>query len=120
MYKSESAEMYLETILILRTQRPEVRSIDIARYTNYSKPSVSRAVHLLQERGDITVDEAGLIFLTEQGTLRATKVLERHQTLTRLLVTMGVDIQTADEDACRIEHVISDVSMEKIKQFLAK
>jgi Mn-dependent DtxR family transcriptional regulator len=118
MYKSESAEMYLETILLLGQERADVRSIDIVRKTGYSKPSVSRAVGLLKKSEDITVDESGFITLTDKGRARAQKVLERHQILTAFFCSIGVDADTADDDACRIEHVISDASFEKIKAFL--
>ena len=118
MYRSESAEMYLETSLLLGEERADVRSIDIVRKTGYSKPSVSRAVGLLKKSADITVDEGGFITLTAQGRARAQKVVERHRILTAFLESLGVDATVADDDACRIEHVISDESFEKIKSHL--
>ena len=120
MYRSESAEMYLETILLLGQERADVRSIDIVHKTGYSKPSVSRAVGLLKKSEDITVDGSGFITLTEKGYVRAQKVLERHRILTAFLESLGVDATVADDDACRIEHVISDASFEKIKAHLQK
>ncbi len=118
MYHNESAEMYLETILLLGQERADVRSIDIVHKTGYSKPSVSRAVGLLKRSGDIAVDEGGFITLTEQGRARAQKVLDRHRILTAFLEHVGVDPVTADEDACRMEHVISDVTLAKLQSFL--
>lgn len=116
----ESAEMYIETIYVLSQKSNYVRSIDVAAHMGYSKPSVSRAVSLLRQQGYLIMDEDGFLTLTEEGKNVAEKVFERHTVLTSLLVSMGVDEQTAAEDACRIEHVISDVSFEKVKDFVGK
>ncbi len=118
MHNTESAEMYLESILLLTQKQGELRAIDIAHYTGYSKPSVSRAMGLLKKNGNITVDENGSILLTEQGKQIATKILERHRVLSDLLIKLGVDQETAAEDACRIEHVISDTTFERLKDYL--
>ena len=104
----ESGEMYLETILILTIRDQTVRSIDIAKYMGFSKPSVSRAVGRLKEQGYITVDPEGNILLTESGRAIAEKIYERHQVLSALLMRLGVSEQTAADDACKIEHDISD------------
>ncbi len=111
----ESGEMYLETILILKNKYGYVRSIDIAHEMNYSKPSVSRAMSLLKEDGYIENDPHGMILLTEKGQVIAEKIYDRHKTLTKYLVMLGVSEDTAQKDACRIEHVISDESFSKIK-----
>lgn len=120
MSLQESGEMYLETIYVLTQTNPHVRSIDIGERMGYSKPSVSRAVGLLKQGGYITVDESGYITLTEDGRAVAKRIYERHTTLTNMLVALGVDPQTAADDACRIEHVISDTSMRAIKEHLRK
>lgn len=114
----ESAEMYLETIYLLTKQTPHVRSIDVAEHMGYSKPSVSRAVGLLKQGGYVINDEDGFLALTEKGYETAALVFERHTVLTKLLTTIGVDPDTAAEDACRIEHVISDQTLDAIKRFL--
>ena len=111
----ESGEMYLETILILKNKYGYVRSIDIAHEMNYSKPSVSRAMSFLKEDGYIENDPHGMILLTEKGQAIAEKIYDRHKTLTRYLISLGVSEDTAQKDACRIEHVISDESFGKIK-----
>ena len=110
----ESGEMYLETILILSRRGP-VRSIDVSEYMGYSKPSVSRAVSLLRSGGYLTVEESGFLHLTEAGQELAEKIYERHTILTDALMSLGVDKEAAAEDACRIEHVISDESFRAIK-----
>ena len=114
----ESGEMYLETIHVLLKKNGTVRSIDISEYMNYSKPSVSQAVGLLKNGGYILVDKAGLITLTESGKAVAEKIFERHTVLSKLLMALGVDPETAAEDACRLEHAISDKSFEAIKKHL--
>ena len=114
----ESGEMYLETILRLSRQGKRVRSIDIAEDMGYSKPSVSRAVGLLKAGLFIEVDKDGYIVLTEKGQDTARKIYERHQLLTDCLMKLGVDEKTAAEDACKIEHDISDESFEAIKRFM--
>jgi Mn-dependent DtxR family transcriptional regulator len=116
----ESAEMYLETIYILTKERTSVRSIDVAEHMGYSKPSVSRAVGLLKQGGYLVTDEDGFLSLTPDGMHMAEKIFERHTVLSRLLISMGVSEETAAEDACKIEHVISDESLNAIKQFLQK
>jgi Mn-dependent DtxR family transcriptional regulator len=118
MHYNESAEMYLETILLLTQKQGAPRAIDVAHHTGYSKPSVSRAMGLLKKNGNINIDAGGLITLTAQGKQTDAKIFERHRVLTRCLVKLGVDEQTATEDACRIEHVISDTSFEKLKDYL--
>ena len=112
----ESGEDYLETILILKKRNGNVRSIDIAREMDLSKPSVSRAMGILKNKEFITVDEDGAIHLTEEGSKLAKKIYERHRVLTEALMYLGVDEKTAAEDACRIEHVISSESFEAIKK----
>lgn len=116
MVLQESGEMYLESILVLIRQGKAVRSIDIVDYMGYSKPSVSRAVGILRQGGYIHVAEDGGITLTESGHAVAEKIYERHRLLTSFLVKLGVDEKTAAEDACKMEHVISDASMEAIKR----
>jgi len=114
----ESAEMYIETIYVLSQKSNFVRSIDVASHMGYSKPSVSRAVSMLRQQGYLVMDEEGFLTLTETGRAVAEKVFERHTLLTRLLVMMGVDEAVATEDACKIEHVISDAAFEKVKAFV--
>ena len=115
MQLQESGEMYLETILIL-SQRGAVRSLDVAEYMHFSKPSVSRAVSLLKNGGFIVVDKNGFIELTDAGREVAESIYERHRLLTSLLTMLGVDEETAAEDACKIEHDISEKSFEAIKK----
>ncbi len=115
MQLQESGEMYLETILILSKKKSVVRSVDIAEHMNYSKPSVSRAVGLLKNAGYIIIDNNGFITLTPSGHEIASKIYERHQVLSMLLMALGVDDKTATEDACKIEHAISDKSFDAIK-----
>lgn len=114
----ESGEMYLETIYILSQKNPAVRSIDIASEMGFSKPSVSRAVGILKDGGYISIDSNGYITLTPVGLEYAKKIYERHTVLTDFLVSIGIDKETASEDACRIEHVISDKSINVIKEKL--
>lgn len=113
-----SGEMYLETIYVLSNTKKSVRSIDISEKMNYSKPSVSRAVGLLKKENYISVDGDGYITLTEAGLSLAKKIYERHTVLTKVLTMLGVDDETASEDACRIEHVISDKSFETLKKYM--
>ena len=115
MQLQESGEMYLETILIL-SQRGAVRSLDVAEYMHFSKLSVSRAVSLLKNGGFIIVDKNGFIELTDAGREVADSMYERHRLLTSLLTMLGVDEETAAEDACKIEHDISEKSFEAIKK----
>lgn len=114
----ESAEMYLETIYVLAQHKANVRSIDIAEYMSYSKPSVSRAVGLLKQGGYIAVDSDGFITLTDLGSSVALKIFERHTVISQLLTRLGVSEETAAEDACKIEHVISDETFEALKKYL--
>ena len=106
--------------MILSKKNGKVRSVDIGEYMGYSKPSVSRAVGLLKNGGFINVDANGLITLTELGTSHANKVFERHRILTSVLTSIGVSEETASEDACRLEHVISDETFEAIKRIVMK
>lgn len=115
----ESGENYLETILMLKEKQGAVRSIDIARTMNFSKPSVSRAVGILKEDGYIIMDTGGEIELTEKGKEKAASIYERHQLLTRFLQQVaGVTKEAAEDNACRMEHIISDEVFLGIKQFM--
>lgn len=114
----ESAEMYLETIYSLSKVNSTVRSIDVAEALCYSRPSVSRAVGLLKNDGYLTMDKDGFLSLTEKGTETAEKIYERHTILTAALMALGVDKETAAEDACKIEHDISDRSFDAIKKHM--
>ena len=116
MHINESAENYLETILMLSKTRPVVRSVDIAQELGFKKSSVSVAMKHLREQQHITVTKEGFIYLTESGKEIAEMIYERHEFLTKWLVSMGVDQTTAEEDACRIEHVISKESFNAIKK----
>ena len=118
MRLQESGEMYLETILILSKTKKFVRSIDVCEYMGYSKPSISRAVSLLRNDGYVNMDDSGYLSLTEKGQAVAEKIYERHRVLTRALTNMGIDMKTAEDDACRIEHVISDDSFAAIKTYV--
>lgn len=114
----ESGENYLETILILKSRGLEVRSIDIVREMNLSKPSVSRAMKILKEGGFINIDADGFITLTENGTEVAERIYERHRILTDWLIGIGVNEKTAAEDACKLEHDISVESFQKLKEHI--
>lgn len=114
----ESGEMYLETIHVLLQRNGTVRSIDVSEHMGYSKPSVSRAVGLLKKNGYILVDKEGYISLTPAGSAVAAKIYERHTVLSQMLIGLGVDPGVASEDACRLEHAISDQSFEAIKKHL--
>lgn len=114
----ESGEMYLESIYVLVGAKEKVRSIDIAEHMNYSKPSVSRAVGILKKKGYITVDSDGYILLTPEGKKTAESIFERHTVLTKMLIAIGVDEKTASDDACRMEHIISEQTLEAIKKHL--
>lgn len=118
MHTSESAENYLETILILSKCRPVVRSVDVAEELGYKKSSVSVAMKNLREKNHITVTREGFIYLTESGREIADMIYERHQLLSQWLTRLGVDPRIAAEDACRMEHVISKESFEAIKQHI--
>lgn len=114
----ESGEMYLETILILSEKLKLVRSLDVAQEMNFSKPSVSRAIGILKNEGYVQVDEQGGLNLTTEGKKIAQKIYERHVVLTQMLVNLGVDEKTAAEDACKIEHHISDKTFKALKKHL--
>ena len=118
MALQESGEMYLETILILSQQKGAVRSVDISEYMGYSKPSVSRAVGLLKKGGYIQIDEENHITLTESGLEVARKIYERHTLLTAMLMNLGVPEEIALRDACKMEHAISDESLEAIRRHM--
>ena len=120
MKTSESAEMYLETILLLQEKHPQIRSIDVVHETGYTKPSVSRAMGLLRSNGNIEVDANGYITLTAQGRAVASRIVERHRVITDFLVTLGVSREIAADDACKMEHIISDEVFEKMKQRVAE
>jgi Mn-dependent DtxR family transcriptional regulator len=112
----ESGEMYLETIFVLSKESERVRSIDVCEHMGYSKPSVSRAVGILKKEGHIVVDGNGHITLTESGYNIANTMFERHTILTNALVALGVDCDTASQDACKIEHNISDETFQCLKR----
>jgi len=116
MTLQESGQMYLETILILSREKGTVHSVDIGEYMGYSKPSVSRAMGLLRKGEYIHMEKDGSITLTESGREIAEKIYERHNLLTELLIRLGVDPKIASEDACKIEHSISDESFEALKK----
>ena len=116
MHLQESGEMYLETIYILSKKSSAVRSIDVGDYMGYSKPSVSRAVSILKKGGYVLMDKDGYLSLTDAGLEIAHKIYERHTLLTNFLVRLGVDQDTAVEDACKMEHDISDKTFEALKQ----
>lgn len=118
MKLQESGEMYLETIYILSRETSQVRSIDICAHLGYSKPSVSRAVKLLREEGYINVAGDGTITLTDTGNDIAGTIYERHTVFTSMLVKLGVSRETAEQDACRMEHAVSDESFQAIKKHL--
>lgn len=120
MKKQESVENYLETILILSNRLSSVRSIDIVKELGYSKPSVSVAMKNLRTKGYINMDDDGYITLTTEGDSLAKSIYERHIVLSKALMSIGVNEETAKEDACLIEHIISEESFEKIKLFLNK
>ena len=112
----ESAEMYLETIYVLSQQSSTVRSVDVAEHMGYSKPSVSRAVGLLKQGGYLVTDKEGFLSLTEQGLQVAQTIFERHTLLSSVLIALGVSEATAMEDACKIEHVLSEETFEALKR----
>lgn len=120
MHLQESGEMYLETILILSQKQSYVRSLDVAEYMNFSKPSVSRAVGLLKEGGYLCADSEGHLTLTEAGRDIAEKTYDRHKTLTEIFISLGVPDDIAAEDACKIEHDISDITFEALKKRMNK
>lgn len=116
MRLQESGEMYLETILILSKKNGRVRAIDVCEYMGFSKPSVSHAIALLKSGGYVTADSDGYLLLTDDGVEVASKIYERHNLITDFLVMLGVDRATATEDACKIEHDISEASFKAIRK----
>ena len=120
MQQTESSEMYLETILVLGQRNGVVRSVDIAMEMNFSKPSISRAMDKLREADCITMDESNFIHLTKKGKEIAEKIYERHVTLMNYFLNLGVDPKVAQDDACAIEHVISDETFEALKKHYRK
>lgn len=120
MRLQESGEMYLESIFVLNKQGKPVRSVDVCEYMGYSKPSVSRAMSLLKQGGFVVADSDGYLSLTDSGLEIAEKMYERHTIISSFLISLGVDEKTASEDACKIEHDISDASFEAIKRFSNK
>lgn len=117
MALSESVEMYLETIFLLQKKLKNVRSIDIVNETGFSKPTISEQMRRFYDKGYILIDNHGYITLSETGLEIAEKTFEKHEALTVFFKLIGVDEKTAESDACRIEHYISDISFEKIKEF---
>ena len=120
MSQQESGEMYLESIYVLSKTHATVRAVDVGEHMGYSKPSVSRAMGLLKQGGFVAVDDNGFITLTEAGREVAEKIYERHTLITSLLVRLGVEESIAAEDACKIEHNLSDASFEAIKRHVEK
>lgn len=116
----ESGEMYLETIYILSQKSSSVRGIDVGEYMGFSKPSVSRAIGLLKNEGLVFIDDLGFIKLTEEGETKAKSIYERHKVLTKLFIDLGINEKTAENDACRIEHYLSDETFEAIKAHIEK
>lgn len=120
MALQESGEMYLETIYVLSQNSSVVRSIDVAEYMGFSKPSVSRAISLLKSEGLVKIDKDGYLKLTEAGLILSKRIYERHTVLSHLFTRLGVDEKVASEDACRIEHYISDETFSAIKRHMEK
>ena len=120
MVLQESGEMYLETIYVLSQKSDAVRGIDIGEQLGFSKPSVSRALGLLKDEGLVIKDDDGFVKLTEKGLAKAQSIYERHTVLTDLFMRLGVDEKTAAEDACRIEHYISDKTFDAVKKHMIK
>ena len=118
MRLQESGQMYLETIYVLSKEMTSVHSIDVSEHMGYSKPSVSRAIGILKSGGYVEMAEDGSLTLTESGLAAAEKIYERHTILTAFLTRLGVDREIAAEDACKMEHVISDESMAALKKFI--
>ena len=117
---NESAENYLETILILSHKLPVVRSVDIANYMDFKKSSVSIAMKNLREKNHITMTDAGYIYLTESGMHIAEMIYERHQVITQIFEALGVDPDTSEKDACKIEHIISEDTFDAIKKYASE
>ena len=119
MKLQESGENYLETILMIQQEKGTVRSIDVARQMEFSKPSISRAMSVLRENGYILMDKSGLITLTESGYAVASRIYERHRLLTQWLVALGVTPEVAAADACRLEHDVSEETFERLKEHIS-
>ncbi len=120
MAVQESGEMYLEAIYVLSQKSNSVRAIDVGEYLGYSKPSVSRALGVLKDEGMVTKNSEGFLSLTQSGEDRAKSIYERHTLLTKLIMNLGVDEETATEDACRIEHYISEKTFSALKAHVSK
>ena len=120
MALQESGEMYLETIYVLSQEHPNVRAVDIGEELGYSRPSVSRAMHVLKDEGLVKTDDYGFVKLTEAGNVLAKRIYERHTVLTQVLLDLGVEEKIASEDACRLEHYISDETFDAIKAHVAR
>lgn len=120
MRLQESGEMYIESIYVLNKKMGNVRSIDVCEHLGYSKPSVSRAMSLLKKGGFVVADKDGYLTLTDAGREVAEKMYQRHTVLSEFLISLGVDEDTACEDACKIEHHISDESFNAIKKYVGK
>ena len=120
MRLQESGEMYLETILILSQQKSGVRAVDVGEYMGFSKPSVSRGVHILMDAGYLRLDENGFLVLTDSGRQIAEKIYARHNILSAFFKDIGVSEEVAVEDACKVEHYISDETYEAIRTFVEK
>ncbi|MCR5207311.1 MAG: metal-dependent transcriptional regulator [Eubacterium sp.] len=118
MDNRESSEMYLESIYVLSQKSDSVRKIDVSRHMGFAKPSVTRGISLLEKNALVTVDDTGNISLTAEGRKQAERIYERHTILTEVFVMLGVDKKTASEDACRVEHFISDKTFKAIKKHL--
>ena len=119
MKLQESGENYLETILMIQQEKGTVRSIDVARQMEFSKPSISRAMSVLRENGYILMDKSGLITLTESGYEVASRIYERHRLLTQWLVALGVTPEVAAADACRLEHDVSEETFQRLKEHIS-
>lgn len=120
MQTKESSQMYLETIYILSQKSDTVRKIDVSKHMGFSKPSVTRGISLLEKQELVTVDENGNIILTKEGKKEAQSIYERHTVLTEMFINLGVDEETAADDACRVEHYISDKTFDAIKKHMQK
>lgn len=118
MDNRESAEMYLESIYVLSQKLDFVRKIDVSKHMGFAKPSVTRGISLLEKKGLVTVDENGNLLLTDKGNAEARGIYDRHTTLTKMFINLGVDEKTAADDACRIEHYISDKTFKAIKKHM--
>ena len=118
MDNRESAEMYLESIYILLQKNECVRKIDVSKHLGFAKPSVTRGIGLLEKKGLVQVDASGNLHLTEEGKIQGAYIYERHTVLSKMFMKLGVDEKTATEDACRVEHFISDTTFQAIKNHL--